>query len=118
MKRKFPGQGSEGAKRAKAAIEYAAATQPNVPEITPLASLQRRLHDHSEKSAPKIGNVVHWFRSDLRLEDNRGLYAASQKAKDNGKSLIALYVVSPQVRTLSLKLMTGLDVSQNSSYPS
>jgi deoxyribodipyrimidine photo-lyase len=98
MKRKFGGQGSSGSKRAKAAIEYvAAATQPGIPETTPLARLLSTLHEHHAKASPKVGNVVHWFRSDLRMEDNRALHAASQKAKENGNSLIALYIVSPQV---------------------
>jgi hypothetical protein len=97
QKRKPGAQGSAGGKRAKAAIGYAAATQPGIPEQTPLSSLLKAMHDHHQKIVPQTGNIVHWFRSDLRLEDNRALRAASQRAKESGKALIALYVVSPQV---------------------
>jgi hypothetical protein len=98
MKRKSAGQGPPGAKKAKATTDFvAAATQQGIPETTPLASLLNTLHSHQTRASQKIGNVVHWFRSDLRLDDNRALHAASQKAKQNGKSLIALYVLSPQV---------------------
>jgi DNA photolyase len=96
-KRKSKRQGPAGAKRAKAATEYAAATEPGLPEDTPLSKLLTALNSHQKSALPKAGNVVHWFRSDLRLEDNRGLHAASKKAQENGKALIALYVVSPQV---------------------
>jgi DNA photolyase len=98
-KRKSKRQGPVGAKRAKAATEYAAVTKPGIPEDTPLSKLLRALDMHHKRVSPKTGNVVHWFRSDLRVEDNRGLRAASQKAQENGKALIALYVVSPQVMT-------------------
>ncbi len=40
--------------------------------------------------------VVHWFKMDLRLADNRALYCASEKAKEAGVPLLALYIVSPQ----------------------
>jgi len=98
-KRKSKSHGPVDAKRAKAATEYAAATEPGVPEDTPTSKLLRALDSHQKNVSPTAGNVVHWFRSDLRIEDNRGLYAASQKAQENGKALIAVYVVSPQVIT-------------------
>lgn len=98
VKRKSAAQSAAGTKRAKAATEYAAATQPGIPQTTPLAKLLETMHLHHEKAQQlRKGNVVHWFRSDLRLEDNRALQAASQKAQEEGKHLIALYVVSPQV---------------------
>jgi len=40
--------------------------------------------------------VVHWFKSDLRTRDNRGLERASEKAREEGVPLIAMYIVSPQ----------------------
>lgn len=92
--------GIPSAKRAKAATEYAAATQPGIPEQTPLSTLVKAMHDHHDKIFPQNGNVIHWFRSDLRVEDNRALHAASQRAKENRKGLIALYVVSPQVSSV------------------
>ncbi len=40
--------------------------------------------------------VVHWYRCDLRIKDNKGLYLASEKAKGKGVPLICIYIVSPQ----------------------
>jgi DNA photolyase len=96
-KRKSASKGFDSAKRAKAVIEHASVIQPRIPDQIPLSNLLQKLHEHQDRVTPKPGNVVHWFRSDLRLKDNRALHAASQKARENGKSLIALYVVSPQV---------------------
>ena len=99
MKRKSEAHPAE-AKRSKAATENPATAEPSGPQVTPLSTLLRALESHQKRVSPKKGNVVHWFRSDLRLEDNRGLHAASQKALENGKALIALYIVSPQVPRL------------------
>jgi len=54
-----------------------------------------------ETSGPreKIGvgdAVVHWFKRDLRLIDNRALRTASEKAKSKGVPLICMFVISPQ----------------------
>jgi deoxyribodipyrimidine photo-lyase len=40
--------------------------------------------------------VLHWFKRDLRLSNNRALAMANKKAKDAGASLICVFVVSPQ----------------------
>ncbi|MCJ1350172.1 MAG: hypothetical protein MMC33_000153 [Icmadophila ericetorum] len=40
--------------------------------------------------------VVHWFKCDLRLQDNKGLYLASKMAKSKGVPLICMYIISPQ----------------------
>ncbi|CZR55508.1 probable deoxyribodipyrimidine photo-lyase PHR [Phialocephala subalpina] len=40
--------------------------------------------------------VVHWFKCDLRLKDNKALHLASEKAKSRGVPLICIYIVSPQ----------------------
>ena len=40
--------------------------------------------------------VVHWYKCDLRVFDNKALHMASQKAKANGVPLICIYIVSPQ----------------------
>jgi len=45
---------------------------------------------------PAGSSVVHWFKRDLRLQDNRGLSLASQKAKEEGIPLVCVYIVSPQ----------------------
>ncbi|KAK3395991.1 deoxyribodipyrimidine photolyase [Sordaria brevicollis] len=47
-------------------------------------------------SLPVRQAVVHWFKMDLRLHDNRALWLASQKAKEAGVPLICLYVLSPE----------------------
>ncbi|KAK1776833.1 deoxyribodipyrimidine photolyase [Copromyces sp. CBS 386.78] len=48
------------------------------------------------KSLPVRQAVVHWFKMDLRLHDNRSLWLASQKAQEAGVPLICLYVLSPE----------------------
>lgn len=40
--------------------------------------------------------VVHWFKCDLRTNDNKALHLASEKAKASGVQLICIYIVSPQ----------------------
>ena len=40
--------------------------------------------------------VVHWFKNDLRITDNKALHLAAEKAKSKGVPLICLYIVSPQ----------------------
>ena len=44
----------------------------------------------------KPHNVLHWFRQDLRLEDNRSLSAASEKAREGGGALITCFLFSPK----------------------
>ncbi|CAG8584585.1 179_t:CDS:2, partial [Ambispora leptoticha] len=43
-----------------------------------------------------IGNCVMWFRTDLRLKDNRALSLASKHAIMHNKNLFALFIISPQ----------------------
>ncbi|KJZ76115.1 Deoxyribodipyrimidine photo-lyase [Hirsutella minnesotensis 3608] len=50
----------------------------------------------SRKSVEVKDSVVHWFKMDLRLNDNKSLALASEKAKEAGVPLICLYIVSPQ----------------------
>ncbi|OCL02033.1 hypothetical protein AOQ84DRAFT_393245 [Glonium stellatum] len=51
----------------------------------------------AERAKIKAGGaVVHWFKRDLRLRDNRGLSLAAAKAKENGVPLICIFLVSPQ----------------------
>lgn len=40
--------------------------------------------------------VVHWYKCDLRTQDNKALHLASEKAKSKGVPLICIYIVSPQ----------------------
>jgi len=47
----------------------------------------------SQEEPQEVGAVLHWFRSkDLRIQDNRALHAASEKAKEANKPLICIYV--------------------------
>ncbi|CAK4031779.1 Deoxyribodipyrimidine photo-lyase [Lecanosticta acicola] len=41
-------------------------------------------------------SVVHWFKRDLRIFDNKALHMASEKAKSKGVPLICVFIVSPQ----------------------
>lgn len=45
---------------------------------------------------PPADAVVHWFRSDLRVHDNRALSLAGAKARAAGVPLLGLYVLSPE----------------------
>jgi deoxyribodipyrimidine photo-lyase len=40
--------------------------------------------------------VIHWYKCDLRVQDNKALHLASVKAKSKGVPLICIYIVSPQ----------------------
>lgn len=68
-------------------------------EITrPIEELVSALEDTAgeRKKVDVKGTVVHWFKTDLRHNDNRALALASEKAKEAGVPLICLYIVSPQ----------------------
>lgn len=41
-------------------------------------------------------SVVHWFKCDLRITDNKALHLASEKAKSKGVPLICIHILSPQ----------------------
>ena len=40
--------------------------------------------------------VVHWFKNDLRITDNKALHLASEKAKSKDVPLICIHIISPQ----------------------
>lgn len=64
----------------------------------PLAVLEKTIKDTADARS-KIGvgeAVVHWFKRDLRIHDNRPLRMASEKAKEKGVPLVCLFIVSPQ----------------------
>lgn len=54
-------------------------------------------------------SVVHWFKCDLRTQDNRSLHRASEKAKSKGVPLICVYLVSPQDFTAHLTASIRVD---------
>lgn len=64
----------------------------------PIETLQKACQDTADKRrSAKVGKaVVHWFKRDLRLHDNRALHAASQLAKEHQIPLIGLYILSPE----------------------
>ncbi|KAL0635629.1 DNA photolyase phr1 [Maublancomyces gigas] len=68
----------------------------------PIETLNAALIETSKaRSKILLGrSVVHWFRGDLRLEDNTALQLASAKARANkdgeNAALIAMYILSPQ----------------------
>jgi deoxyribodipyrimidine photo-lyase len=50
-----------------------------------------------DRDAIKVNEaVVHWFKCDLRTQDNKALHLAAKKAKEAHLPLICLYILSPQ----------------------
>ncbi|KAF9326533.1 hypothetical protein BG006_010054, partial [Podila minutissima] len=48
-------------------------------------------------ATPITKNTLMWFRNDLRLQDNRALYAASMRSKvGQDSAVLALYLLSPE----------------------
>ncbi|KAG9241738.1 putative Deoxyribodipyrimidine photo-lyase [Calycina marina] len=64
----------------------------------PIELLRQKLEEtHADRARIEAkDSVVHWFKCDLRTEDNHALHLASQKAKGEKVPLIAMYIVSPQ----------------------
>ncbi len=64
----------------------------------PIELLRSALRDTAEtrRNADLGNSVVHWFKQDLRIRDNKALHMASEKAREEGKSLVGMYIVSPQ----------------------
>lgn len=64
----------------------------------PIKVLEATLSNTTAERA-KIGvgeAVVHWFKRDLRLRDNKALSLAAAKAKEKEVPLICMFSVSPQ----------------------
>lgn len=64
----------------------------------PIETFEKACADTAEKRRSiKAGQaVVHWFKRDLRLHDNRALHTASDLAKENNVPLIGIYILSPE----------------------
>jgi deoxyribodipyrimidine photo-lyase len=64
----------------------------------PIELLETSLREtQAERAKIHVGDaVVHWFKCDLRTKDNKALHLASEKAKEKGVPLVALYIISPQ----------------------
>ncbi|KAK6435904.1 hypothetical protein LTR95_007906 [Oleoguttula sp. CCFEE 5521] len=66
-----------------------------IDQTPPMTLLEGALAKNNGDHKPR--NVLHWFRAkDLRLEDNRALHAAAQKAKEGKGYLLAMYLHSPK----------------------
>ena len=63
--------------------------------IETLTIAQRETRTQRDKMPVKDA-VVHWFKCDLRIMDNKALQLASEKAKSKGVPLICLHIISPQ----------------------
>ncbi|WWC72736.1 uncharacterized protein I206_106700 [Kwoniella pini CBS 10737] len=92
--------GEKGSKKKKNAyaIKGKIATEEDAArtdEDPPMNQLER-LIENGHKDVEKGESVVYWMRmEDVRIEDNTALYKASEKAKELGVPLIALFVFSP-----------------------
>ncbi|PSK60563.1 hypothetical protein B9Z65_713 [Elsinoe australis] len=64
----------------------------------PITALRKTLDNTlpARQKIPVGSAVVHWFKRDLRLHDNRALAAAAKHAASKGLPLICVYLVSPQ----------------------
>lgn len=64
----------------------------------PIETLEKACRETSAKRRfIKPGKaVVHWFKRDLRLHDNRALHQAFQLAREHSIPLIGLYILSPE----------------------
>lgn len=63
--------------------------------IDTLSNAQKETQSERDETQVKDA-VVHWFKCDLRITDNKALHLASEKAKSRGVPLICLHVISPQ----------------------
>ncbi|GME22494.1 Deoxyribodipyrimidine photo-lyase protein [Neofusicoccum parvum] len=64
----------------------------------PIEVLGQTIADtQKQRSKIAVGDaVVHWFKRDLRLRDNKALSMAAAKAKEGGVPLVCVFVISPQ----------------------
>lgn len=60
----------------------------------PIDTLERAQSDLKHTHAGKT--IVHWFKSDLRIRDNRALSQAYKTAKEHDVPLICVYILSPE----------------------
>ena len=63
--------------------------------IEALEKAQKETQSERDKISVKDA-VVHWFKCDLRITDNKALHLASEKAKSKGVPLICIHIISPQ----------------------
>ena len=73
--------------------------QYNANEIPrPIEVLAKTIHETAEARAKiQVGEaVVHWFKRDFRLSDNRSLHLAYKQAQRKSVPLIGMFIASPQ----------------------
>lgn len=77
----------------------------------PIDALNRAYEETEDarKAINPQNAVVHWFKTDLRLKDNRSLKVAYETAKRNDIPLICLYILSPQDLTAHLRSPARVD---------
>ncbi|KAH1270947.1 hypothetical protein KXV36_005480 [Aspergillus fumigatus] len=78
----------------------------------PIETLQRAYEETADQRRAIGANsaVVFWFKSDLRLYDNRALRMAYETAKGCNIPLIGLYILSPQDLTAHLLSPARVDL--------
>lgn len=64
----------------------------------PIEALEKAQKEtQSERDNIRVKDaIVHWFKCDLRITDNKALHLASEKAKSKGVPLICMHIISPQ----------------------
>ena len=73
--------------------------QYNANEIErPIETLEKAQKEtQSQRDGTQVKDaVVHCFKCDLRITDNKALHMASEKAKSRGVPLICIHIISPQ----------------------
>lgn len=79
----------------------------------PIEKLNRAVEETEEarKGIKSKNAVVHWFKSDLRLNDNRALHRAYEFATKNDVPLICMYILSPQDLTAHMASPARVDLT-------
>lgn len=77
----------------------------------PYDQLKKQLDERrrQQEKFEKGSSVVMWFRTDLRMNDNRALEQASQLAHEMNIPIIGLYIASPQDYKAHLKSSAKID---------
>jgi deoxyribodipyrimidine photo-lyase len=65
-----------------------------IDQDTPYDSLLDALDEQTSRN--EVSTVAHWFRRDLRIQDNISLHAAAEQARTHKKPLICFYVHCPE----------------------